>query len=157
MKCVVLGGTGLVGSRLVRAITARGHDAVAASPSSGIDTVTGAGLAEAFDGADAVVDVTNARAFDDRAVREFFERSAGNIATSAAECGVGLDEFVRRYLVATGDRRTVVRDDTARYFGAALDAHGLLPGPGARPGIIRFGDWLRDIARHIDAPPAAST
>lgn len=88
LKIVVLGGTGLVGSSVVQNAQRAGSDVVAASPSTGVDTVTGEGLAEAFDGADVVVDVTNSPSFEDAAVLEFFERSTNHIADEATSAGV---------------------------------------------------------------------
>ena len=73
MKIVVIGGSGLIGKKLIPLLRGRGHDAVSASPSSGVNTITGEGLAEALAGADVVVDVTNAPSWEDKAVLEFFE------------------------------------------------------------------------------------
>ncbi|QAY71033.1 SDR family oxidoreductase [Xylanimonas protaetiae] len=89
MKVVVIGGTGLVGSQVVALLTAQGHEAVPASPDSGVDTVTGAGLAEAFAGADVVVDLTNSRSFADDDVMAFFTTSTANQLAAEAAAGVG--------------------------------------------------------------------
>lgn len=89
MRIVVIGGTGLIGRRVVELLRERGHDAVAASPSTGVDTVTGAGLAEALRGADVVVDTPNAPSFEDGPVLQFFERSTGNLVAAEKEAGVG--------------------------------------------------------------------
>jgi uncharacterized protein YbjT (DUF2867 family) len=89
MKIVVIGGTGLIGSRLVGKLVALGHDAVPASPGTGVNTLTGEGLAEALAGADAVVDVSNSPSFEDTAVLEFFETSTRNILDAEASAGVG--------------------------------------------------------------------
>jgi uncharacterized protein YbjT (DUF2867 family) len=75
MKVIVIGGTGLIGSKLVSRLRENGHEAVAASPNSGVNTVTGEGLLDAIDGASVVVDVSNAPSFDDAVVMEFFETS----------------------------------------------------------------------------------
>ncbi|WAS91406.1 SDR family oxidoreductase [Nannocystis punicea] len=88
MKIVVIGGTGLIGSKLVHLLRQRGHDAVAASPASGVNTVTGEGLAAALAGADVVVDVANSPSFEDRAVLEFFEASGRNLLGAEAVAGV---------------------------------------------------------------------
>ena len=72
MKIVVIGGTGLIGSKLVEKLREAGHDALAASPDTGVDILTGEGLAEALDGAEVVVDVSNAPAWDDAVVTDFF-------------------------------------------------------------------------------------
>jgi uncharacterized protein YbjT (DUF2867 family) len=79
MKIVVIGGHGRIGSKIVEALGEHGHDAVAADPSTGLDTLTGEGLAEAFAGADVVVDVSNSPSFEDDAVMEFFRTSTRNI------------------------------------------------------------------------------
>jgi uncharacterized protein YbjT (DUF2867 family) len=89
MKIVVIGGTGLIGRGVIERLREHGHDAVAASPSTGVDTVTGAGLAEALAGADVVVDVPNAPSFEDGPVMQFFERSAGNLVEAEKAAGVG--------------------------------------------------------------------
>ena len=89
MKIVVIGGTGLIGSNLVERLRARGHDVVPAAPNTGVDTITGEGLAEAVEGALVVVDVSNAPAWDDAAVLEFFETSTRNILDAEAIAGVG--------------------------------------------------------------------
>jgi uncharacterized protein YbjT (DUF2867 family) len=89
MKIVVIGGTGLIGSKLVTDLDEHGHEAVAASPDSGVDTLTGAGLAEALAGAAVVVDVSNSPSFEDAAVLEFFETSTRNVLAAEAAAGVG--------------------------------------------------------------------
>jgi uncharacterized protein YbjT (DUF2867 family) len=245
MKIVVIGGTGLIGKKLIPLLRERTHEAVAASPSSGVNTLTGRGLAEALAGAQVVVDVSNSPSFEDQAVLEFFETSTRNILTAAAAAGVGhivalsvvgadripdsgymraklaqekliqggkvpytivratqffeflggiagagadgdvvrlpdapmqplaaddvaaaladvavgppangtlelagpeaqsMAAFVRRALTASGDTRTVVADPQARYFGATLDARGLIPdGANPRIGRTRFEEWL---------------
>jgi uncharacterized protein YbjT (DUF2867 family) len=244
MKIVVIGGTGLIGSRLVGRLAAHGHDAVPASPGTGVNTLTGEGLAEALAGADVVVDVSNSPSFEDTAVLEFFETSTRNILDAEAAAGVGhhvalsvvgterlaesgymrakiaqekliknssipytivhatqffefaartadeatdgdtvrvppvliqpmaaddvaaavghvtlagplnntieiagpeplrFEDFVRQVLRWAGDRRVVVADPHARYFGARLGERTLLPGRGAQLGVTTFGEWL---------------
>ena len=245
MKIVVIGGSGLIGSKLVNLLRMRGHQVVAASPNTGINTLTGEGLAEALAGAQTVVDVANSPSFEDKAVMDFFvtsgrnliaaEKAAGvkhhvalsivgtqrvvesgylrakaaqenlikassipytilestqffefieRIAKSAldgdvyrlspalmqpivsdevvealADIALGapingtvevggpqaipLDELARQVLVARQDPRQIVADTHARYFGAELNDESLIPGPQARLGSLRFGDWLR--------------
>jgi uncharacterized protein YbjT (DUF2867 family) len=88
MKIIVIGGTGLIGSKLVKKLREKGQEAVAASPSSGINSVTGEGLAEALKGASAVVDVTNSPSWEDAAVLKFFETSTRNLLEHEAAAGV---------------------------------------------------------------------
>ena len=89
MKIVVIGGTGLIGSKLVTKLGEHGHEAVAASPNSGVNTLTGEGLAEVLEGASVVVDVSNSPSFEDAAVMEFFKTSTRNLLTYEAAAGVG--------------------------------------------------------------------
>jgi uncharacterized protein YbjT (DUF2867 family) len=89
MKIVIIGGTGRVGGNVVRRLSAQGHEAVAASPSTGVDTITGEGLAGVMAGADVVVDVSNAPVWDDDAVREFFVTSTRNLLAAERDAGVG--------------------------------------------------------------------
>jgi len=89
MKIVVIGGTGLIGSKLVEKLRADGHDPLAAAPATGVDTITGKGLAEALKGAQAVVDVSNAPNWDDAAVMDFFQASTRNILAAETAAGVG--------------------------------------------------------------------
>jgi uncharacterized protein YbjT (DUF2867 family) len=89
MKIVVIGGTGRVGSNVVRRLDADGHDAVAASPDTGVNTITGEGLADVMARADAVVDVSNAPVWEDDAVRDFFTTSTRNVLAAERDAGVG--------------------------------------------------------------------
>jgi uncharacterized protein YbjT (DUF2867 family) len=244
MKIVVIGGSGLIGTKLVSRLREKGHEVVAASPNSGVNTITGEGLADALAGAQVVVDVANSPSFEDRAVLEFFQTSGRNLLGAEAVAGVRhhvalsvvgsdrlpdsgylraklaqenlikaakipytivrstqffefvpgiaqsatagqtvrlspaqlqpigsddvadamadatlgapingtieiagperipLDELARRFLRATQDKRQVVADAHARYFGAELDDQSLTPGDNPRLGSIRFEDWL---------------
>ncbi|MFD0782729.1 NmrA family NAD(P)-binding protein [Micromonospora azadirachtae] len=89
MKIVVIGGTGLIGSKLVTMLREHGHEAVPASPKTGVNTITGEGLAEALAGASVVVDVANAPSWEDEAVLEFFKTSTRNLLAAEAAAGVG--------------------------------------------------------------------
>jgi uncharacterized protein YbjT (DUF2867 family) len=93
MKIVVIGGTGLIGSHVATDLQAQGHEAVAASPNSGVNTLTGEGLAEVLEGASVVVDVSNSPSFEDQAVLDFFETSTRNILGAMTTAGA-------RHLVA---------------------------------------------------------
>src|SRR5262245_65246102 len=103
MKIVVIGGTGLIGSKLVDKLRDAGHEPLAASPDTGVNTITNDGLDEAFEGADVVVDVANAPAWDDAAVMEFFLTSSRNIL--AAEVAAGVQHHVALSVVGA-DRLT---------------------------------------------------
>ncbi|MBB5958611.1 uncharacterized protein YbjT (DUF2867 family) [Saccharothrix tamanrassetensis] len=249
MKVVVIGGTGLIGTNVVAWLGEHGHEAVAASPSTGVDTITGEGLREVVRGADVLVDVSNSPSFADDEVLAFFrtattnlieaargagvghyvalsvvgaERApdsgylrakaaqerliresglscslvlatqffefAGGIADTATSDGVvtlpnggvqpvaaadvaaivaqtsvgapldgvvevggpevfGMDDWIRTVLAARNDRRKVVTDPKARYFGTLLDQQTLLPAAGALVGPTRLSDWLTDAVR----------
>jgi uncharacterized protein YbjT (DUF2867 family) len=250
MKIVVIGGSGRIGSRLVQKLAARGHEVIAASPRSGVNTLTGEGLARALRGTEVVVDVANSPSFDEQAATEFFETSGRNIFAaekaaavkhhvalsvvgterplgigyfrakqaqerlikasgipytilhstqffefidgiiqSGAENGAihvspalvqpiaaddvaaalcelvlgrplndtievagpdacSLDTLAREYLAAKGDKRQIVSDVHARYFGAELDDSSLMPGDHPRFGSTSFEDWLdRSLAK----------
>jgi uncharacterized protein YbjT (DUF2867 family) len=82
MKIVVIGGSGLIGSKLVKRLRDAGHEGIAASPNSGVNTITGEGLTQALAGAQVVVDVANSPSFEDKAVLEFFETSGRNLMTA---------------------------------------------------------------------------
>ncbi|MEP6667852.1 MAG: SDR family oxidoreductase [Chthoniobacter sp.] len=89
MKIVVIGGSGLIGKKVVKNLRQQGYEVLAASPSSGVNTVTGEGLSEALAGAQVVVDVANAPVWEDKAVLEFFEKSGRNLLAAEATAGVG--------------------------------------------------------------------
>jgi len=244
MKIVVIGGSGLIGAKVVDNLRCRGREVVAAAPSTGVNAMTGEGLAEALVGAQVVVDVANAPSFEDGAVLAFFETcgrnlmaagkaagirhhvalsvvgtdrlqdhgyfraklaqekwikasklpytivrstqffefmgeiaqssrrgeairvstalmqpiSSDDVATQVADVALArpangtieiagpgqfrLAEIVQRYLRAVNDRRDVVADPKALYFGAELDDRTLVPASGARIGAVRFESWL---------------
>ena len=245
MKVLVIGGTGLIGSQVIANLTELGHEAVSASPRSGVDTVTGEGLADAVEGVYTVMDVSNSPSWEDEAVLHFFTTSTRNLLAAERAAGVqhhvalsivgadraqesgymrakvaqekliqesgapysivratqffefvggiadsatdgntvrlsngafqpiasadvakavtraaigdpvngftniagpekrGMDDFIRASLAADGDAREVVTDPTARYFGAVLDEHSIVPLDGEDPTIYptRFADW----------------
>lgn len=244
MKIVVIGGSGLIGSSIVRRLQLKGHETLAASPSTGVNTVTGQGLDEALAGAQAVLDVTNSPSFEDRAVLEFFETSTRNLLSAEASAGVKhhlalsivgtdrlpdngyfrakvaqesliknsgipytilratqffefiesiintgadgnlirlspaliqpiaaedvsaaladlavgeplngiievggperfpLDDLARNFLTSRGDKRQVVADVHARYFGSVLDDRSLITSQNSRIGTTNFQNWL---------------
>jgi uncharacterized protein YbjT (DUF2867 family) len=244
MKIVVIGGSGRIGSNVVNRLRQKGHEVVAASPDSGVNTITGEGLAEVLAGAEVVVDVANSPSFEERAVLEFFRTSGRNLLAAEAAAGVGhhlalsvvgadrppqnpyfrakmaqedlirasaipytilrstqffefvgaiieegaegdvirlspallqpiasddvaaaladlalappvngirevagpvacpLDKFARKIMGVHGDRRQVIADVHARYYGMELNDLSLTPGDNPRLGSIRFEDWL---------------
>jgi uncharacterized protein YbjT (DUF2867 family) len=99
MKIVVIGGTGLIGSKIVEQLKQKGHDAIAAVPSTGVNTVTGEGLAQALAGAEVVIDVANSPSFEDRAAMDFFQAAGKNI--TAAEVADGVKHHVALSVVGT--------------------------------------------------------
>ena len=99
MKIVVIGGTGFIGSKLVPKLRERGHEAITASPNSGVNTLTGEGLAKVLEGASVVVDVSNSPSWDDSAVLNFFETSTRNLLKYGAKAGV--KHFVALSVVGT--------------------------------------------------------
>jgi uncharacterized protein YbjT (DUF2867 family) len=244
MKLVIIGGTGLIGSKLVTGLKQLGHEALPAAPNTGVNTITGEGLAEALRGASVVVDVSNSPSFEEKPVMEFFTTSTRNLLKEAAAAGVKhyvalsvvgteripdspylraknaqetliksggipysivhatqffefvariaddatdgttvrlpsaliqpmaaddvakavgrvavgappngtvevagpqqfrFDELIRQGLAARNDRRKVVVDPHARYYGAELAERSLVPAGDARLGEIRFEEWL---------------
>ncbi|ASW08616.1 SDR family oxidoreductase [Rhizobium sp. 11515TR] len=118
MKIVVIGGTGLIGSKLVKRLEAKGHEVIAASPASGVNTVTGEGLAEVLAGAQVVVDVANSPSFEDKAVMEFFQTSGRNLLS--AETAAGVKHHVALSVVGTE------RLQDSGYFRAKLVQENLI-------------------------------
>src|SRR5580765_1156597 len=140
MKIVVIGGTGLIGTKLVNNLRKRDHETLAASPSSGVNTITGEGLAEALAGAQVVVDLANAPLWEDKAVLEFFETSGRNLL--AAEATAGVRHHVALSIVGTD------RSDNG-YFRAKVAQEKLIKASGIPYTIIRstqFLEFLRSIA-----------
>lgn len=141
MKIVVIGGSGLIGSQVVRKLRAAGHHAVPASPSSGVNVLTGAGLAEVLNGAEVVVDVTNSPSFEAKAVMDFFRTSAGRLA--AAEAAAGVKHHVALSIVGTD------RPPGNAYFHAKLAQEEIIRGSGIPYTIVRatqFFEFLGGIA-----------
>ena len=116
MKIVVIGGSGLIGTKLVNKLRQLGHEVVAASPSSGVNTITGEGLAEALAGAQVVVDVANSPSWEDKAVLDFFETSGRNLLAAEAAAGVGhhiaLSVVGTERLLASGYFRAKMAQET---------------------------------------------
>src|SRR5262249_52182349 len=141
MKIVVIGGSGLIGSKVVKNLTEQGHEALVASPNTGVDTTTGRGLAEALAGAQVVADVSNSPSFDEAVAMAFFENAGRNIARAEKEASV-------RHHVAL----SVVRPERLQYmahFRAKLAQERLIRPSGIPSTLIRatqFFEFLGAIA-----------
>src|SRR5215831_19304823 len=141
MKIVVIGGSGLIGSRVVTKLREHGHEAIAASPNSGVNSVTGEGLAEALKGASVVVDVSNAPSWEDTAVMKFFETSTRNLLTYEAAAGVGHHVA----LSVVGSERML----ESGYFCAKIAQENLIKGSSIPYSIVRatqFFEFVKGIA-----------
>jgi uncharacterized protein YbjT (DUF2867 family) len=141
MKIVVIGGSGLIGSKLVPKLRENGHEAVAASPNTGVNTITGEGLAEALKGAAVVVDVSNAPSWEDAAVMKFFETSTRNLLDNETAAGVG--HHVALSVVGT-DRML-----TSGYFRAKIAQENLIkdsPIPYSIVHATQFFEFIKGIA-----------
>jgi uncharacterized protein YbjT (DUF2867 family) len=141
MKIVVIGGTGLIGSKTVAILRQAGHELVAASPNSGVNTITGQGLKEAVAGAQVVIDLANSPSFEDKAVLEFFETSGRNL--HAAEATAGVRHHVALSIVGTD------RTPDNGYFRAKVAQEKLIEASGIPYTIIRstqFLEFLKGIA-----------
>jgi uncharacterized protein YbjT (DUF2867 family) len=145
MKIVVIGGTGLIGSKTIAILRERGHELVAASPRTGINTLTGEGLKEALADAAIVIDLANSPSFEDKAVMEFFETSGRNLL--GAEAAAGVRHHVALSIVGT-DR---TRDNG--YFHAKLAQEKLIEASGIPYTIVRATQFME----FLDAIANAST
>ncbi|WP_437482688.1 SDR family oxidoreductase [Sorangium sp. So ce1014] len=142
MKIVVIGGTGLIGTKLVRRLRQQGQEVIAASPGTGVNCITGEGLAEALAGAEVVVDVANSPSFEDKAVLDFFEVSGRNLLT--AEAAAGIKHHVALSVVGT-DRML-----GSGYFRAKMAQEELIKASGIPYTILRatqFFEFMGGIAR----------
>ncbi|MBH5371766.1 SDR family oxidoreductase [Bradyrhizobium glycinis] len=142
MKIVVIGGTGLIGSRLVAKLKQQGHEAVAASPRSGVNAVTGEGLAAALSGADVVVDVANAPSWEPAAVLAFFQRSSENLV--AAEAAAGVRHHVALSIVGTD------RSPDNAYFRAKLAQETVIKSASVPYSIVRATQFFEFLAAIAD-------
>ncbi|WP_035355050.1 SDR family oxidoreductase [Edaphobacter aggregans] len=155
MKIVVIGGSGLIGSKLVNKLREHGHEAVAASPNSGVNTLTGEGLDEALKGASVVVDVSNSPSWEDAAVMNFFETSTRNLLAAEAAAGVGHHVA----LSVVGTERLL----ESGYFRAKIAQENLIKASSIPYSIVRatqFYEFVKGIAdlstkdNEIHLPPA---
>ncbi|MFD9281817.1 SDR family oxidoreductase [Streptomyces mirabilis] len=141
MKVVVIGGTGLIGSQLVGKLNENGHDAVAASPNTGVNTLTGEGLAQVLEGASVVVDVSNSPSFEDEAVMDFFRTSTANLLK--AETDAGVQHHVALSVVGTE------RLQDSGYFRAKQVQEELIKASGTPYSIVhatQFFEFMKGIA-----------
>ncbi|MER7498747.1 SDR family oxidoreductase [Nonomuraea pusilla] len=146
MKIVVVGGTGLIGSKLVAKLREQGHEAVAAAPTTGVDTLTGEGLAGALAGAQVVIDVSNSPSFERAAVLRFFETSTGNLLRAEAEAGV-------RHHVALSIVGTERMPENG-YFAAKIAQERLIEKSGIPFSLVhstQFFEFARGIADEATA------
>ena len=142
MKIVVIGGTGLIGSKTVAILRQGGHEVVAGSPKSGVNSITGEGLKEAMAGAQVVIDLTNSPSFEDRAVLEFFETSGRNLL--AAETAAGVRHHVALSIVG------IDRSDNG-YFRAKVGQEKLIVASGIPYTIIRATQFLEFLGAIADS------
>jgi uncharacterized protein YbjT (DUF2867 family) len=141
MKIVVIGGTGLIGSKTIPILRQHGHEAIAASPKTGVDTITGGGLKEALAGTQVVIDLANSPSFEDQAVLSFFQTSGRNLL--AAEAAAGVRHHVALSIVGTD------RTPDNGYFRAKVAQEKLIEASGVPYTIIRstqFMEFLGSIA-----------
>ena len=149
MKIVVIGGTGLIGSKLVEKLSRTGHEAVPASPDSGVDTYTGDGLEQALEGAQVVVDVSNAPVWDDAAVLDFFQTTSRNVV--AAEEATGVGHHVALSVVGTD------RLPGSGYLRAKLAQEEAIRGASIPYTILRATQFFEFIARIADSSTEGDT
>ena len=148
MKIVVIGGTGLIGSKTVAILRQAGHEVIAASPRSGVNSITGEGLKEAMVGAQVVIDLANSPSFEDKAVLEFFEASGRNLA--AAGTAAGVRHHVALSIVGTD------RTDNG-YFRAKLAQEKLIEASGIPYTIIRATQFMEFIGGIADSSADGNT
>jgi uncharacterized protein YbjT (DUF2867 family) len=149
MKIVVIGGTGLIGSKTIPVLRERGHEAVAASPNTGVNTITGAGLKEAMAGTQVVIDLANSPSFENEAVLKFFATSGRNLAAAEAAAGVG--HHVALSIVGTD------RTPENGYFRAKVAQEKLIVSSGIPYTIVRSTQFLEFLGAIADAATDGST
>lgn len=149
MKIVVIGGTGLVGSKVVKHLRARGHDVLAASPASGVNTITGEGLNEALTGANVVIDLANSPSFEDAAVLEFFQTAGKNLF--AAEVAAGVQHHVALSIVGCD------RLPECSYFQGKVVQEKLIRESGVPYTIVRSTQFLEFLGGIAQAGSAGRT
>jgi len=149
MKIVVIGGTGLIGSKTVPILRQRGHEVLAASPKNGINSITGEGLKEALAGAHVVIDLINSPSFENKAVLEFFETSGRNLA--AAEVAAGVRHHVALSIVG------IDRTENNGYFSAKVAQEKLIVAAGVPYTIVRATQFLEFLGAIADSATQGTT
>jgi uncharacterized protein YbjT (DUF2867 family) len=149
MKIVVIGGTGLIGSKTVAILRQRGHEVVAASPNTGVNTITGEGLKEAMAGTQVVIDLANSPSFEDKAVLEFFETSGRNLL--AAEAAAGVRHHVALSIVG------IDRTPDIGYFRAKVAQEKLIKTSGIPYSIIRSTQFMEFLGAIADSSADGNT
>ncbi|MET8352436.1 MULTISPECIES: SDR family oxidoreductase [unclassified Micromonospora] len=149
MKIVVIGGSGLIGSKLVGKLGAQGHEAVPASPKTGVNTLTGEGVGAVLDGADIVVDVSNSPSFEAAAVLEFFQTSTRNLLAAAAEAGVG--HYVALSIVGSD------RLPDSGYMRAKVAQEKLIAASGLPYSLVHATQFFEFVQGIIDAATDGDT
>jgi len=140
-KVVVIGGTGLIGSQIVKLLEGQGHEAIAASPKTGVDTISGQGLSEALKGAQVIIDVSNSPSFEEKAVLDFFTSSTNNLIKHGKDAGI--EHFVALSIVGT------TRTPHIPYFRAKLAQENLIIGSRLPYSIVhatQFFEFFKGIA-----------
>jgi uncharacterized protein YbjT (DUF2867 family) len=141
VKIVVIGGTGLIGSKVVRRLEAHGHEAIAASPNTGVNSLTGEGLDEVMTGADVVIDLSNSPSFEDQAVLDFFRTATTNVLAAEQKAGVG--HHIALSIVGTE------RSPQIGYFRAKIAQEELIKASGVPYSLIhatQFFEFVKAIA-----------
>jgi len=148
-KVVVIGGTGLIGSQVVQRLIEHGHDAIPASPSSGVNIITGEGVAEVLEGADVLVDVSNAPSWEPQAVLDFFTTSASNLLSAAKAAGVR--HYVALSIVGTD------RNPESSYFNAKLAQEKLIKESGIPYSIVHATQFFEFVGGIADSGTEGNT
>lgn len=149
MKIVIIGGTGLIGSKTVERLCTKGHEVIAASPNTGVNTITGEGLAEALAGTDVVLDLANSPSFEDKAVLEFFETSGRNLL--AAEKVAGVRHHIALSVVGTE------RLQESGYFRGKLAQEKLIKAAGIPYTIVHSTQFMEFLGSIAQSGAAGST
>jgi uncharacterized protein YbjT (DUF2867 family) len=149
MRIVVIGGSGLIGSKVVARLAEHGHEAIAASPNSGVNTVTGQGLAEVLAGAQVVVDVSNSPSLEDKAALEFFTTSTGNLLAAEKTAGVGHHVA----LSVVGTERLL----ESGYFRAKMAQEQLIKGSGIPYSIVHATQFFEFVSSIADSATDGNT